>query len=171
MVAFAGWEMPVYYAGGIIAEVRAVRASAGMFDVSHMGRLRITGPGAISFLDTVLSADMASLHRGRSSYHVICDEDGGIIDDALVYRIGDEECLLVVNASNTETVVDWFQPRMEAHGGVDLFNYTDQIAMIAVQGPEAVAMLDRLAAAPVSSIRPFRIGEATLAGAQMRVVE
>ncbi len=169
MVGFSGWEMPVNYAGGILAEVRAVRTSAGMFDVSHMGRLRVTGPGAVSFLDTVLSADVAGLRTGRSRYHVICDDEGGIIDDAIVYRLGDEECLLVVNAGNTDAVIDWFEPRIEAHGGVELFNYTEQIAMIAVQGSQAVRILDRFATQPMSGIRPFRIAEASLDGMQMRI--
>ncbi len=169
MIGFAGWEMPVSYAGGILAEVRAVRTAAGMFDVSHMGRLRITGPRAVSFLDTVLSADVAGLKSGRSRYHLICDEEGGIIDDAIVYRLGDDQCLLVVNASNTDAVIQWFEPRIEAHGGAELFNYTDQIAMIAVQGPEAASVLDRLCPLPASSIRPFRVAEATLDGMQMRI--
>ena len=83
MVPFAGWEMPLNYPGGILSEVGAVRKTAGMFDVSHMARLRFSGMGAVPFLDTVLSADVAGLKIGRSKYHVICDEDGGIIDDAL----------------------------------------------------------------------------------------
>ena len=169
MVTFAGWEMPVNYAGGILAEVRSIRTGVGMFDVSHMGRLRITGPGAVSFLGTVLSADVAGLRKGRSRYHVICDEDGGIIDDAVVYRIDDEECLLVVNAANTDAVIDSFSPRIDAHGSVELFNYTGQLAMIAVQGPDSASVLDRLCPLPASSIRPFRIAEATVSGAPMRI--
>ncbi len=123
MVAFSGWEMPLNYPGGILAEVRAVRKTVGMFDVSHMARLRFSGVGAVSFLDTVLSADVAGLKIGRSKYHVICDEDGGIIDDALVYRIADEECLLVVNAGNANSVVEWLENRIEAHGAVEMYNY------------------------------------------------
>ena len=168
MVPFAGWEMPLNYPGGILSEVGAVRKTAGMFDVSHMARLRFSGMGAVPFLDTVLSADVAGLKIGRSKYHVICDEDGGIIDDALVYRIADEECLLVVNAGNADTVVAWLLPQIEAHGFVEMFNYTEQIGMIAVQGPEAAGFLDRLSETPLSLIRPFRIGDATVAGARMR---
>ena len=168
MVPFAGWEMPLNYPGGILAEVRVVRKTAGMFDVSHMARLRFSGIGAVPFLDTVLSADVAGLRTGRSRYHVICDEDGGIIDDALVYRIADEECLLVVNAGNAAEVVAWLKPRLEAHGVVEMFNYTEQVGMIAVQGPDAAAILDRLSDTPLSAIRPFRISDATVAGARMR---
>jgi len=168
MVPFAGWEMPLNYPGGIISEVKAVRSRAGMFDVSHMARLRFSGPGAVSFLDTILSANIVDMKTGRSKYHVICDEDGGIIDDALVYRIADEECLLVINAGNADEVIGWIKPRLEAHGNIQMFNYTDQVGMIAVQGPEAAAILDKVSETPVSAIKPFRIAEVSVAGAHMR---
>ena len=168
MVPFAGWEMPLNYPGGIISEVKAVRSRAGMFDVSHMARLRFSGPGAVSFLDTILSANVVGMRIGRSKYHVICDEDGGIIDDALVYRIADEECLLIINTGNADEVMDWIKPRLEAHGNVQMFNYTDQVGMIAVQGPEAASILDKISETPVSAIRAFRIGEVSIAGAYMR---
>ena len=169
MIGFAGWDMPVNYPGGIIAEVVAVRKSIGMFDVSHMGRFRFSGPGAVHFLGTVLSANVAGLRTGRSKYHVICDEEGGIIDDAIVYRIADQECLLIVNAGNAPQVLDWINPRLQAHGGAEIFNYTEQIGMIAVQGPGAAAMLDRLSDASVSSIRPFHIIDTEVAGHRMRM--
>ncbi|MBI2965099.1 MAG: glycine cleavage system aminomethyltransferase GcvT [Chloroflexi bacterium] len=167
MVPFAGWEMPVSYPGGIIAEVRAVRTAAGMFDVSHMGRLRIAGANAASFLDTVCSADVSGLAQRRSKYHLICNERGGIIDDAIVYRLDADECLLVVNAGNKDAVLGWIMPRARAAGGVTVRDTSPDFAMIAVQGPSAVDAVDRLSGGGASQIRPFRIGEIAIEGTAM----
>jgi aminomethyltransferase len=164
IVPFGGWEMPVQYPGGIISEVRSVRTAAGMFDVSHMGRIEFSGPGAVPFLDTVLSANVARLRQGRSKYHVICNEQGGIIDDAIVYRLGEEKCLLVVNAGNTDEDLEFIRPRAKNFGTVDVNVVTDEIAMIAVQGPEAVAIVDRLSDGAAVEVRRFRVGQATIAG-------
>jgi aminomethyltransferase len=157
IVPFAGWEMPVSYPAGILAEVRAVRTSAGMFDVSHMGRLRVRGASAARFLDTVCSADVSGLVTGRSKYHLICNERGGIIDDAIVYRLADDECLLVVNAGNKVAVLDWLLPKARA-AGVDIRDTSAEFAMVAVQGPVALSVLDALSGGSASGIRPFRIG-------------
>lgn len=169
MVPFGGWDMPVQYSDGIISEVRAVRNSAGMFDVSHMGRVEFSGPGAVPFLDTVLSADVAALREGRSKYHVICNAEGGIIDDAMVYRLAEDRCLLVVNAGNADAVMEWLTPRAREHGGVEIDIITDRVSMIAVQGPNAVETVDRLSSIDVTSVRRFRIGEAQVAGIPCRL--
>jgi aminomethyltransferase len=166
MVPFAGWEMPVSYPAGILAEVRAVRTAAGMFDVSHMGRLRVRGEAAARFLDTVCSADVSGLGHGRSKYHVICNERGGIIDDAIVYRLTDDECLLVVNAGNKQAVLDWVLPRARAFA-VAVRDTSAEFAMVAVQGPEAVGILDRLTGGVASGVRPFRIGTIVIDGVAM----
>ena len=97
MVPFGGWDMPVQYSNGIISEVKAVRDSAGIFDVSHMGRLEFEGPGAESFLGSILSASMPAIKVGRGKYSFICNASGGIIDDSMVYKTGDEKFLLVIN--------------------------------------------------------------------------
>jgi len=167
LVPFAGWEMPVSYPQGIIAEVASVRTGAGMFDVSHMGRLRVTGHGAVSFLGTVCSANVAGTRPGRSRYHLICNEAGGIIDDAIVYRLDDEECLLVVNAGNKKAVLEWMLPRAQKMGGVSITDTSSDFAMIAVQGPDAVGTVDRISNGGGSRIRPFQIGTIEVAGASM----
>lgn len=167
MVPFGGWDMPVQYTGGIIAEVRAVRNSAGIFDVSHMGRLEFAGPGAEAFLGTILSANMAAIKIGRSKYNFICNEYGGIIDDAMVYRTGDERYLLVINAGNTDVDMDWINPRVSAANNVSGFTMsvtTCETAMVAIQGPDAVKIVDGLTDGEASKIRRFRIGKAKLDG-------
>ncbi len=156
--------MPVQYPAGIVAEARSVRESCGIFDVSHMGRVEFSGEGAVPFLDTVLSAHVAALRPGRSKYHMICNDLGGIIDDAIVYRLSDEKCLLVVNAGNAEADMDWILPKAEAYGGVDVEITTANTGMIAVQGPQAIEILDSLSDGETSKVRRFRIGEVTVAG-------
>ena len=164
LVPFAGWEMPVQYDSGILSEVRAVRSNAGMFDVSHMGRIEFDGKRAVSFLGTILSVDVGSIRVGKSRYHLICDELGGIIDDAIVYRLGDKRCLLIVNAGNLEEVLTWIIPRMQAHTGVSMRDITEKVAMIAVQGPVAARVIDRLCSSPMSSMKPFSIAETNCDG-------
>jgi len=162
MVPFGGWDMPVQYSNGIIAEVKAVRNTAGMFDVSHMGRLEFEGPGAESFLGTILSANLPIIKVGRGKYNFICDASGGIIDDAMVYRAGDEKFLLVINAGNTDADMDWINPHLKGSSGFTMNVITDDTAMIAVQGPEAVRIIDELTGDAASKIRRFRIGEAEM---------
>jgi aminomethyltransferase len=164
MVPFGGWDMPVQYSDGIISEVKAVRNSAGMFDVSHMGRLEFEGPGAESFLGTILSANLPIIKVGRGKYNFICDASGGIIDDAMVYRAGDEKFLLVINAGNTDADMDWINPHLKGSSGFTMNVITDDTAMIAVQGPEAVRIIDELTGDAASKIRRFRIGEAEMNG-------
>lgn len=168
-VPFAGWDLPLQYRDGIIAEVRAVRSSAGMFDVSHMGRLQFAGPGAVAFLGTVLATDVADIAPGRARYTVMCNEAGGIIDDLIVYRITPDQCLMIVNAGNAGAVLGWILPQAHAFGGVSCVDLTADIAMIAVQGPEAASIVDRLCPLPASSIRPFRIRMTEVAGIPARV--
>ncbi len=164
MVPFGGWDMPVQYSDGIIAEVKAVRNSAGMFDVSHMGRLEFEGAGAESFLGTILSANLPILKIGRGKYNFICNASGGIIDDAMVYRVADEKFLLVINAGNTDADMDWINPHLRGSSGFTMNVVTEDTAMIAVQGPEAVRIIDELTGDAASKIRRFRIGEAEVNG-------
>lgn len=156
--------MPVQYPAGIIAESRAVREGSGIFDVSHMGRIEFTGPGAVAFLDTVLSAHVAELKPGRSKYHMICNQEGGIIDDAIVYRLEEDRCLLVVNAANAKADLSWITPKAEAFGGVVWKDITAETGMIALQGPKSVELADSLSGVSASGIRRFRIGEINVAG-------
>ena len=108
VVPFAGWEMPVQYQG-ILAEARAVRSHAGLFDVSHMGRLYISGPQAPYLMDWLLTAPASDLKLGRARYALLCNEEGGIIDDTVFYRLSEERYLLVCNAGNRSQVVPWIK--------------------------------------------------------------
>ncbi len=165
MVPFAGWEMPIQYKDGILAEARAVRASAGLFDVSHMGRIFLHGRDAGALLDWITTADIPKLAIGQGRYTFICTESGGILDDAIVYRLGDLEYLLVCNASNRPAVWDWLQRwRDEKFNIVSAEDRTQQVGMIAWQGPASIAGMDRLVQGLSAKLRSFRITQATIGG-------
>nr|WP_246363483.1 glycine cleavage system aminomethyltransferase GcvT [Deinococcus budaensis] len=139
MVPFGGWDMPVQYAG-VKAEHEAVRTRAGMFDVSHMGEFRVTGPDAEAFLQRVTTNDVTKLRPGRAQYNWLPNDAGGLVDDIYVYRVADTEFLLVVNASNIEK--DWAHLQAHAAGSeVQLSDESGDWGLIAVQGPEAGALL------------------------------
>src|SRR5213082_178522 len=145
MVPFAGWEMPVQYEG-VIAEHRAVRADAGVFDVSHMGELEVEGPTARDLLQGTLSNDIDKLAPGRAQYTLLTTESGGIIDDLIVYRLGEHRYLLVVNASNRDAVYTWLKEH-ELRGS-DVRDVSEQYGLLAVQGPRA---LERLGLEPAKA--------------------
>ena len=169
MAPFAGWDMPIRYPTDILKEVAAVRRSAGMFDVSHMGRIEFSGTNATAFLNRTLSADVASLRPGRSKYHVICNEAGGIIDDAIVYRLSDTHFLLVVNAGNFTSVESWLARQAVGLCSVNKEVITGRTGMIALQGPKSAETMDRLCPMSASSLRPFRIATTEVAGVPCRV--
>jgi len=146
MVPFAGWEMPVQYEG-VIQEHKAVRADAGVFDVSHMGELEVEGPTARDLLQSTLSNDVDKLEVGGAQYTLLTNDDGGIVDDLIVYRLGEFHFLLVVNASNREPAYRWLKER-ELRGS-DVRDVSDEYALLAVQGPRA---LERLGLEPA---KPF----------------
>ena len=163
MVPFAGWDMPVQYAG-ILAETRAVRSSAGLFDVSHMGRLDIRGPRAGPFLDWIVTANASDLRQSRARYAMICNEEGGIIDDTVFYRRGEDRYLLVCNASNRQYVVPWLlRWAEERFPDTAIEDNTEATAMIALQGPAAPGMLGRLCDVDPSGIRAFSAAQGTVA--------
>src|SRR5438270_8234760 len=142
IVPFAGWEMPVQYAG-IKAEHIAVRTDVGMFDVSHMGQVETRGPGAIDFLQRVLSNDVRRIPEGGAQYSVLCREDGGVLDDLFTYRLADCEYVTVTNASNHEKDFAWLQSQAREFD-VDVLDRAADFAMLAVQGPEARGLVQRL---------------------------
>ena len=146
IVPFGGWDMPVQYQG-TIGEVEAVRQAAGIFDVSHMGRLNISGPNAAGLLDVLLTGSASGLRVGRARYCFICNEQGGVIDDTIFYRLSDDEFLLIPNAGNREAVALWFD-RQLAHyydgRGVQITDRTMATGLIAVQGPNAAVIVDEL---------------------------
>jgi aminomethyltransferase len=138
LVPFAGWEMPVQYEG-VIAEHKAVRTDAGIFDVSHMGEIEVEGPKAQDLLQHVLSNDVSKLEVGDAQYTLLTNEEGGVIDDLIVYRLGGHRYLLIVNASNRETDFSWLVGH-EVRGS-DVRDVSDDYALLAVQGPRALERL------------------------------
>jgi glycine cleavage system T protein (aminomethyltransferase) len=160
MVPFAGWEMPVQYAG-VIPEHLAVRTDSGVFDVSHMGELEVEGPRAGELLQSALSNDLDRLSPGEAQYTLLTNEDGGIVDDLIVYRLGECSYLLVVNAANREADYAWLKER-EVRGS-DVRDVSDDCALLAVQGPRAI---ERLGLPPAA---PFTFAETTIDGIEVMV--
>jgi aminomethyltransferase len=143
IVAFAGWEMPIQYAG-IRQEHMAVRQRAGVFDVSHMGEIETRGPDAEAFLQRILSNDVRRIPEGGAQYSVLCKEDGGILDDLFTYRLAECHYLTVTNASNHEKDLAWFEQHA-AGFDVDVVDRLRDFAMLAVQGPQAREIVGKLA--------------------------
>ena len=165
MVGFAGWSMPVQYEG-VREEHLAVRTHAGMFDVSHMGEVEVEGPGALAFLQHVLSNDVAAVAVGGAQYSCLCQDDGGVLDDLFAYRLGRDRFLVVTNAANHRRDLDWF--RRHAGGeDVEVADRAGELAMLAVQGPSARDALGRLAGAGLPP--RMRVAELTIAGAEALV--
>ena len=160
MVPFAGWAMPVQYAG-IIEEHRAVRRSAGIFDVGHMAEFRIFGFGAFDFLQRMFTNDLHKIAElGQAQYTLLLDDDGHIIDDLIVYHTGDLEYLVIANASNLEADFVWLQ--QHAPDDLELVDESDRTSLIAVQGPEALRVVAELAEPEWDAPARFHVGEATL---------
>ena len=143
LVPFAGWDMPVQYAG-IREEHLAVRSSAGVFDVSHMGEIETTGPDAEVFLQRILSNDVSKLAEGGAQYSVLCNQDGGVLDDLFSYRLPGDRFLTVTNADNHEKDLAWFRKQAEGFD-VTLHDRVTELAMLAVQGPKARGIVAGLA--------------------------
>ncbi|MCA9605407.1 MAG: glycine cleavage system aminomethyltransferase GcvT [Myxococcales bacterium] len=162
MVPFAGWSMPVQYAG-VVKEHEAVRAAAGLFDVSHMGELRLRGPEALAVVDGLVTNRLDNLEVGRAKYTVACNERGTILDDLIIYRIGEEDVLVVCNASNVSKMSPHFAKH--AAGRCDFEDQSAATALIALQGPKAVDVA-RDAGAPeaITGLRKFAVGQAEIAG-------
>ena len=144
MVEFGGWEMPLNYPPGILAEHLATRKFGGLFDVSHMGRFLISGRDALPFLQYALTNNAAALQPGQSQYTLIPNESGGAVDDTYLYRMDENEYLLVVNAANTETDWSWFQKHRQRFPQLNLEDCGARIAMLSLQGPRAKAVLEAI---------------------------
>ena len=166
LVEFAGWSMPVQYES-IVAEHEAVRKRVGLFDVSHMGRLKFTGPSALAFLDSLLTRRVADLAAGQVRYSLMTKESGGILDDVLCYRLpceaGDEHCLLVVNASNRRKIWDWVSTHLPS-SGVEATDLTEQSCLIAVQGPAALKAVQPLTELPLAELKYYHAGPTKVCG-------
>lgn len=150
LIEFGGWEMPVQYTS-ITDEHLTVRKAAGIFDISHMGEVSVSGPEAETFLNHTLTNDIKKLEPGLAQYTLMCNEQGGVIDDLYAYRIGKSAYLLIINASRIETDFSWLQSRLTTFDkpeGVALKNISDEMAAVAIQGPRVVEFIDNLAPDP-----------------------
>jgi aminomethyltransferase len=166
MVPFAGWHMPLQYGKGILEEHHLVRRGAGMFDVSHMGEVDFLGPGALDAIHTLVTGDAGALADGRALYTVTCRPHGGIVDDCIVYRFGGENFRIVINAANIEKDVAHF--REHAIGRCELVDRSDELALIAVQGPKAVGIVAELAGDPgLRDVPSFGLCDGRIAGASI----
>jgi aminomethyltransferase len=161
MVAFGGWEMPVEYTG-LIAEHLAVRKAAGLFDVSHMGEFEVSGSGALPFLQKVTANNVAKLRDGQAQYSALPLPNGAPVDDVIVYRRAADRFLLVVNAANLER--DWGWLRSQGPDGCELRDGSDDYALLALQGPNAEAILQPLTAIDLAQVAYYHFAEGAVDG-------
>ena len=164
MVEFGGWDMPVRYSGDL-EEHRTVREAAGLFDLGHMGQVVVSGPDALAYLQWLVTNDMASLKVNSSRYALLCKPDGGTLDDLFIYRLPDR-WFVVVNASNRDKDVAWMQARRAdlPEWDVTVRDVTDQTGMLALQGPLAERILQKLTGADLAALPYFDVVEGTVAG-------
>ncbi len=168
MVEFAGFELPIQYVG-VKAEHLAVREAAGVFDVSHMGELRIVGDGALEAVNQLVTNDLTRAPDGKAVYAFCCNEEGGILDDLIVYRLHDDEIFVVCNASNRTKIRRHFEREL-ATSGCSLRDESDDTALLAVQGPQAVSCVTQLCADSTLPLMPkFTIRRARLADIECQV--
>ncbi|WP_151733811.1 glycine cleavage system aminomethyltransferase GcvT [Paenibacillus tengchongensis] len=158
-IDFGGWELPVQFTG-IVKEHEAVRSRAGLFDVSHMGEFMVQGSGAEAFLQKLTTNDVSKLADGAAQYTLMCYPNGGVVDDLLVYRLGEERYMLVVNASNIDKDLLWLQEHLATEfSGVSLTNVSDETILLALQGPLAETVLQTVTPSPLSELKPFHFIE------------
>jgi len=171
LVPFAGYEMPIQYSG-IVREHTAVRTAAGLFDVSHMGEVRVRGQDAVPFVDGLVTNDLSRTAIGQALYTCCCQEDGGILDDLIVYKVSETDVLIVCNASNHEKIAGHVKGRAAGKSGVQVVDESDETALIALQGPRAfdvLAALDPSLASLGSELGSFRFTKRPLLGAEMTI--
>ncbi|MDA9307891.1 glycine cleavage system aminomethyltransferase GcvT [Flavobacteriaceae bacterium] len=167
MVPFAGYNMPVSYQG-INIEHQTVREKVGVFDVSHMGEFFVTGPNALSLIQRVCSNDASKLEDGQAQYSCFPNEDGGVVDDLIVYRIAAEKWLLVVNASNIDK--DWAWINLHNTMGASLENSSDHYSLLAIQGPKAIQAMQSLTQENLSAIKFYTFKINTFAGVENVII-
>ena len=138
---FGGWEMPIEYEGAV-AEHGAVRSTVGVFDVSHMGKLRVTGPGAVSALNSIVASDLAKIGNGQAQYSMLCNESGGVVDDFIIYRFTEDNVFIIPNATNATKVFHRLSEALPS--GIIIENLHNQYGIIAIQGPLAANVLGRM---------------------------
>jgi aminomethyltransferase len=163
MVEFGGWEMPVQYSS-ILEEHRAVRTRAGLFDVSHMGEFQVEGTEALPFLQYLVPNDVARLAINQALYTTLCLPSGGVIDDLLIYRLAEERYMVVVNAANIEKDLAWLQQQARRFKLLEVSDRSAETALLALQGPQAQAILQPLTAVDLTGIRYYRAQPGSVAG-------
>lgn len=161
MIPFAGYDMPVRYSSDL-EEHLAVRNNVGVFDVSHMGEFLVSGPGALPLIQYVTSNDASTLTIGRAQYSCFPNEDGGIVDDLIVYQLGDDKYMLVVNASNIEK--DWQWVNKHNSFGAELKNISDETSLFAVQGPNATKILQSICDQDLSTVKFYHFIQGAIGG-------
>jgi len=160
---FGGWDMPVRYSSDL-AEHQAVRESAGLFDISHMAEIFITGSGSEAFLDFTLVGQASAISNGKAKYSLICNAQGNIIDDLIVYRLADEEFIVIANAGNRHSVLEALKERAAGLGFEGVRDRSDEFALLAIQGPTATSILQTLTDADLSAFPYYSIGTGTVSG-------
>ena len=168
MVTFGGWEMPLQYSG-ITEEHLAVRRAAGLFDVSHMGEIEVAGADALAALQRVCTNDAARLEIGQAQYSALATPEGTFVDDVLVYRLADEHFLLVVNAANIAKDFAWITDGIQGVGDVVAVNTSNRYALIAVQGPHALEIVQPLTEVDLASIGYYRFATGEVAGVRSTI--
>jgi aminomethyltransferase len=168
LVEFGGWEMPVQYSG-ILEEHKAVRERAGLFDVSHMGEFLVEGGGAQDFLQSMVPNNVARLADNQALYTQTLLPSGGTVDDLIIYKLGDDRYMVVVNAGTMEKDWAWFTQHVSGRADVTLTNISDQLALIALQGPRAQEILQPLTETPLGEIAYYWSREGTVAGIACRI--
>ncbi|MBL7715950.1 MAG: glycine cleavage system aminomethyltransferase GcvT [Bdellovibrionales bacterium] len=181
MIDFGGWDLPVQYSG-LMDEHLNCRENAGLFDVSHMGEFHVDGPQALDFLNYILTNDIAAIKLGQAQYNLLCQPDGGIVDDLIVYKKSEESFLVVVNAANTEKDFNWCQDQLKrflsgvgpsrAAGSrkVTLTNESSKYSQLALQGRKAQAILQKICTEDLGSLKPFFFLETKLKGNDSKVL-
>ncbi len=164
MVDFGGWDMPVQYPAGVIEEHMRTRTASGLFDVSHMGEIWVEGPNAIAFVNRLTTNDVDALVDGQAHYSALTNENGGVVDDLLVYRFGPEKLLLVVNAGTTDKDWEWISSKRTGDDAVDLRNASAEYCQIAVQGPDALGIVGSLTNSDIGSIKYYHFIEGQFNG-------
>ncbi len=152
MIEFGGWEMPVQYTG-ILAEHQAVRTRAGLFDLSHMGEIELAGPRSLEVCQELLVTNVAQVRLWQAQYSVLCYPAGGIVDDVIGYRVAEDRYLFCVNAANIDKDYDWIVAH--SRGQADVINRSDEYELIALQGPHALAILQRLTTLDLTRVRRY----------------
>lgn len=166
MVDFGGWDMPVQYPAGVIEEHMRCRTRSGLFDVSHMGEIWVIGPDAITFVNRLTTNDVTKLVDGQAHYSALTHENGGVVDDLLVYRFGPEKLLLVVNAGTTEKDWNWIVSHQSENDKVSLANASSDYCQIAVQGPDSLMTLQKLTRTDLDSIKYYYFQEGVVDGVE-----